>query len=307
MQPQISTQQVTGREASEYLLQAVQTAMIERIRSGKTPVSKQLIAASNAAMYHLNIGGQRVRAKLALQAGLALGLTEVDAVTIASTVELLHNASLIHDDIQDCEKTRRGQRAVWIQFDTNTAICAGDLLLSAAYACLAKIQNPNKLPAMISLVHERIATAIDGQCADLTEPIETGSDLASAIARYERIAIAKSGALLCLPVELSLLAAGETPYLSDARDAVEAFAVGYQIVDDLNDVQTDINCAAARATFNIISIYQAAGLIEESIRHAKTLGRQHIGLAIESAARLPREAGSLLSDYARGLGKQLAQ
>jgi geranylgeranyl pyrophosphate synthase len=307
MQSQISTQQVPVYDSSEHLLDAVQDRMIECISPSTTRVSKKSTSALDAAAYHLCASGQRVRAKLALQSARALGLSVADAVTIAATVELLHNASLVHDDIQDCEDVRRGQKSVWVGFGLNTAICTGDLLLSAAYSALCKMENSRALAAMISLVHERTATAIDGQCADLRANLEIESDIKAAVARYEQIAIAKSGALLCLPIELALLAAEQVCFLPDARQAVEAFAISYQIVDDLNDVQNDTDSDSAHAALNIISVYKATGCTEHAVENAKRLGQHHLSVAIESAARLPLGAGMLLNDYAHGLRKVLAE
>ena len=60
--------------------------------------------AADVGRYHLKSGGQRMRARLALHASVALGLSQADAVSIAAAVELLHNASLIHDDLQDRDR-----------------------------------------------------------------------------------------------------------------------------------------------------------------------------------------------------------
>ena len=270
-------------------------------------VSRPLASAQDAAAYHLSAGGQRVRAKLALHAALALGLTISDSVSIATTVELLHNASLVHDDIQDRDEMRRGRKTVWVHFGVNTAICAGDLLLSAAYAALCKLERTHALAAMILLLHERTAIAIDGQCADLMANADVVADAASAVTRYQQIAIAKSGALLCLPIELALLACQEDSYLPDARRAVEAFAIGYQIVDDLNDLLGDAGPDAASSTFNIVSLCNAFGDANASIGEAKRIGRQHLDVAIQFAARLPYASGALLMDYADGLRKRLVE
>lgn len=298
MQSHIATQQEKEYDSIEYLLDVVESRMIECISPNATRVSEKSTSALGAAEYHLAAGGQRIRAKLALHAGLSLGLTSTDAVTIATAVELLHNASLVHDDVQDRDHIRRGQKAVWAHFGLHTAICTGDLLLSAAYAALCRTEKLHALPAMIMLVHERTASAIDGQCADLMASFATPSDTASAISHYQKIAIAKSGALMCLPIELALVATGQERYLSDARQAVEAFSIGYQIADDLNDVHRDTDAVAAFGGFNIVSIYKALGCAEESVGNAKKIGRLHLEAAIDSAARLPCGAGAVLMDYA---------
>lgn len=310
MQPHISTDPTAGCNSVERLLDIVELRMIESLSlntSRATRITRDSISAVDAAAYHLTAGGQRVRAKLALHAGLALGLTISDSITIATAVELLHNASLVHDDIQDHDELRRGQKSVWVHFGVSTAICTGDLMLSAAYAAVCKIQSTHALAAMILLLHERTAVAIDGQCADLMANADVVDDAVLAVTRYEKIAAAKSGALLCLPLELALLACRQDRYLPDARRAVEAFAIGYQIVDDLNDLHSDAGADAASSTFNIVSICKHFGGFEASVHEAKKLGRQHLDMAIESATSLPSGSGALLIDYANRLRTLLVE
>ncbi|MBV5277060.1 polyprenyl synthetase family protein, partial [bacterium] len=81
--------------------------VLVRVAAG-TAVSAGEPATLRAARYHLEAGGQRVRARLALHACEALGVVGDQSVRLAACVELLHNASLVHDDLQDKEKLRRG-------------------------------------------------------------------------------------------------------------------------------------------------------------------------------------------------------
>lgn len=281
--------------------------MLASIRSNAPNVSQTVEGVRIAAEYHLKAGGQRVRTKIALQAGLAVGLSTADSITIAVTVELLHNASLVHDDIEDRDELRRGQQSVWSRFGVNTAICTGDLLLSAAYAALCKLEDSRALAQMVLLVHERVGIAIDGQCADLETSTSTLIDDATAITRYQQIAIAKSGALLSLPLELVLLASGHQRHLPFAWRAVEAFAIGYQIVDDLRDVQSDLFASTTQSTYNIVSVFRRSGNLSESIQKAKVLGLEKINFAILLAERLPFNMGECLADYARQLRNVLVE
>jgi geranylgeranyl pyrophosphate synthase len=61
-------------------------------------------------------GGRRIRARFAVHASLSLGLSLADASVLAATVELLHNASLVHDDLQDDDLLRHGVRTVGAVF-----------------------------------------------------------------------------------------------------------------------------------------------------------------------------------------------
>jgi geranylgeranyl pyrophosphate synthase len=246
--------------------------------------------AALAAAYHLGSGGQRVRGRLALSAGLALGLSRPDALCIAAAAELLHNASLVHDDLQDKDAQRHGQSAVWVKFGANVAVCTGDLMLSAAYAALCDVTMLHKLPALLASVHERTAGAIAGQCADLGNQPGVAAGEVKDVATYTAIALGKSGALLSLPLELALLASGYGAWAQHARAAAEAFSVGYQVVDDLADVERDNQSGA----LNIVSVLQRAGTLAGAQAKARQFGLEHLNRAIALAGELPRESGALL-------------
>ena len=76
-------------------------------------------AMTTAALYHLRSGGGRVRAELALISARALRLPRHITIAISAACELLHNASLVHDDLQDGDASRRGKIAVWKRFGPN--------------------------------------------------------------------------------------------------------------------------------------------------------------------------------------------
>ena len=242
--------------------------------------------AALAAAYHLGSGGQRVRGRMALSAGLALGLDKSDALCIAATAELLHNASLVHDDLQDRDAVRHGLPAVWVKYGVNMAVCTGDLMLTAAYAGLCDISNLQKLPRLLAVVHERVSDAIGGQCADMDNAVSSVDDLAA----YKRVAVAKSGALLSLPLELALLSSGHGVWVEHARNACHAFSVGYQVVDDFADVERDGQSGA----LNVVLVLQSAGYGTEARTRAKQFGLEHLDGAISLAHELPRESGALL-------------
>lgn len=302
-----STQPISPSENAEVLLVKVEALMLQALRLDRRFNPSGPADARSAAAYHLQSGGQRVRARLALAGGLALGLPANDALCIATCAELLHNASLVHDDIQDRDSLRRGQPALWSKFGTNMAICSGDYLLSAAYGVLCTFSQPALLPAMLALLHERTGTAIDGQCADLT----TRNDQPEGIADYIQIAKAKSGALLSLPLELVLMASGRTFALSLARKACENFAVSYQIYDDLQDAAIDCESDSVSKgqpkCLNIVSILTKQNSLagaEKSVNSeaaAKDLGLQHLAISEAIALQLPNGSGALLLDLSAQL------
>lgn len=279
----------------EKLLNAVERNLFRCTDSPKNTLPSE---AAAAAAYHLRSGGQRVRARLAIHAGLSLQLAPADIVTLATTAELLHNASLIHDDLQDRDLLRHGVATVWCAFGDNTAICAGDLMLAMAYGTLGEFTQTTRLPALLNLTLTHTAKAIHGQCMDLAGPQH--DDIAS----YEAMAMAKSGALLSLPTELVLLAAGRTEAMPNARCAAESFAVGYQIVDDIDDIGIDSDPLKIARSFNIVLLLQAGGQVYARATAAR-LAQHHFGRAAAAAAKLPDGTGDLLTTLIRHLAQRL--
>ena len=90
----------------------------------------------------LGTGGKRIRARLALLACGALGVSKQDAVCWAAAVELVHNATLVHDDIQNGDTHRRGRETVWVKHGVGQAINVGDLMLVLPYQALDQMDAP---------------------------------------------------------------------------------------------------------------------------------------------------------------------
>ena len=236
--------------------------------------------------YHLESGGNRIRARLALEMGESLNLASETCIALAVSCELVHNASLLHDDIQDRSTHRRGKSAAWQCFDANTAMCAGTLMLSAAFDVLASINvNPARL---IRHLHRRTADLIAGQTSDLQYEAQRWG-----VEQYLRIVTGKSGALLALPLELAVLAADRSHALQTATQAGEAFAIAYQIADDMADLTEDL----ALGNCNIIAVIQSQGhfATAQQARHqARLLAQTHLDQASKYASQLPDRSGQAL-------------
>jgi geranylgeranyl pyrophosphate synthase len=281
--------------SSKTPLLEVERLMAELV--GSSDLTKAVSATERAAHYHLATGGQRMRARLAMEACRALRVEVTDAVRLAAGVELLHNASLVHDDLHDLETVRRGQPTVWCTFGQDVAICAGDLLLSGAYGALAGFSDSSTLPALLRRVHDRTTNVIHGQSTELA----TKDTIVDEVALYEQIVVGKSGALLSLPLELALIAAHQTQWCSAAREAAHAFGLGYQMVDDLEDLADDTQ----KQRLNIVNVVRAAGATGEAGATVRGLAQAHLERASTLAHGLPIGTGDLLAELALALGQRL--
>ena len=252
--------------------------------------------AGMAAAHHLSAGGARIRARLALHAGRALGRPESECIAVAAACELLHNASLVHDDLQDRDKRRRGQAAVWHRHGDAVAICVGDLLLSAAYGALGRAGT--EAAALSMRMHRRVGDVIRGQCSDLAW--QGGAN--PSLENYERIASGKSAPLLVLPLELALTLAGRSDAVLAAAAAGSLFAIGYQIADDLQDADQD----AASQELNIVSVLATAGETAP-VDRARDLAILRFQQAHAAASALPSGSGALLAMQAADRGDRLSR
>jgi len=195
------------------------------------------VPAAALAAQHLDSGGKRLRARLALASARALGASSERAVPWAAACELLHNATLIHDDIQDGDRTRRGRRTVWAEHGVAQAINAGDLLLIAPYLALERVPAGDGLRWKLArIVAARSAEVASGQSCELA----LGSAARVTIEDYRAAVGGKTGALFQLPVEGSALLAGLSG--AEAASLGGAFReIGflYQMQDDVLDLYGD--------------------------------------------------------------------
>lgn len=284
----------------EDALASVQEQMLSAVRSCAHEAIGLASIVLEASEFHLERVGHQVRARIALGACQALGVEPKNALTLATATELLHNASLVHDDLQDQDVERRGQQAVWVKYGANTAICTGDLLLSCSYGVLAQYQDPSRVGALLRRMHARTAQAVLGQSADLSYQAKELHDLSI----YKQIVIAKSGALLSLPLELALIAAGQGAFCAQASEAAQAFSLGYQIIDDLDDYASD----QLRVSGQVLNVLQVLGKdtdIALAQVQALRLAREQLERSISLANALPSRSGMLLVQIAQKLMARL--
>ena len=121
----------------------------------------------SAMRYAVGTGGKRIRPLICLASAVAVGGKPEDAKYPAAAIELLHNYTLIHDDLpaMDNDRERRGKPTVWVKFGEANAILAGDALLALAYRVAAK--TPRNVAAIIDVLGEKGVGVVRGQVEDI--------------------------------------------------------------------------------------------------------------------------------------------
>lgn len=178
--------------------------------------------------------GKRIRPAVAMLAAGAAGGDPADAAPVATAIELLHNFTLIHDDIQDESPARRHRPTVWALWGIKQAINAGDALFSAAHLPLYTLPAAG-IPAPLVLrlldAFDRMAIAIvEGQTLDLG--FEARSDVTPA--EYLEMIAGKTAAILRYASWAGALCGGASD--DEAARWAEfglALGLGFQIHDDL--------------------------------------------------------------------------
>ncbi len=211
-------------EASDRIEQAL-TAALEGVASGSPP---RLAAAMHHAVFP---GGARIRPRLCLAIAAASGDNEPGiAEAAAASIELLHCASLVHDDLPcfDDAATRRGRASVHQAFGERLAVLTGDALIVLAFETLAKraAHAPERLVRLLATV-ARAVGAPHGIAAGQAWECEPTADLAT----YHR---SKTGALFIAAVTAGAEAAGSNPV--PWRALGERLGEAYQVADDIRDV-----------------------------------------------------------------------
>ncbi|MFF0749920.1 polyprenyl synthetase family protein [Streptomyces sp. NPDC004267] len=173
--------------------------------------------------------GKGVRAALVLSTARALGAPAEQAVATAAAVELVHNFSLVHDDLMDGDVTRRGIRTVWSVFGSSQAVLTGDALLALALDVIAR-RCPDRSAATLRELCGALLELVAGQAADVSFEARRDVGLEECLA----MADGKTAGLLARACALGALVADVAP---ERVDAMRAFGrhlgLAFQLVDDV--------------------------------------------------------------------------
>ncbi|GGQ19636.1 polyprenyl synthetase family protein [Streptomyces mutabilis] len=220
------------------------------------------------AKYHLGFSsgprpaehrGKALRPRLALAAARC-GPTPERAVAAAVSVELLHGFSLLHDDIMDGDRTRRGRAAAWVVHGVPAALLTGDALLTLALGVLADSGSAECMRVCVRMM----SALVRGQGNDLAFE----EDQQVTVDAYLEMAEGKTGALTGAACELAATLAGAPPVVVEALERFGRHAgTAFQIADDILGIWGDSrrtgkpvgsDLAARKKTLPVVAALHAA-------------------------------------------------
>ena len=176
--------------------------------------------------------GKRIRPLLLLLITEAAGGKWEDALPAAAAIELVHNFSLIHDDIQDESPIRRGRMTVWKKWNVPQAINAGDAMFALAHIALqglVETTNPDIMPTVSKILPTTCLTLTQGQYLDLAYT----EDPTTSMEAYWVMIEGKTATLLAASTELGAIVAGvkkETQF--KYREFGRYLGLAFQVWDD---------------------------------------------------------------------------
>ena len=205
---------------------AVSTLIRERMASKHAPRIPEVTA------HLVEAGGKRLRPLLTLAAARMCGYGGPYHVHLAATVEFIHTATLLHDDVVDESAQRRGRPTANLLWDNQSSVLVGDYLFARSFQLMTE---PGSMPVM-RILSNAAATIAEGEVLQLT----AAQNLATDEAVYLQVVRGKTAALFSAATEVGgVIADAPKNQVQALFDYGDALGIAFQIVDDLLDYQGD--------------------------------------------------------------------
>ncbi|MEO1000108.1 MAG: polyprenyl synthetase family protein [Pseudomonadota bacterium] len=279
-------------------MDAVSGTIRDRMSSEHAPripeVSAHLIEA----------GGKRLRPLLTLAAADLCGYSGGDDVKLAATVEFIHTATLLHDDVVDESEKRRGRPTANLLWDNKSSVLVGDYLFARAFQLMVEVGSLR----ILDILSNAAAVIAEGEVLQLTTAQNLGTDEAT----YLKVVRGKTAALFAAATEVGGVVAGATEREVDAlRTYGDALGISFQIADDLLDYggstadlgkNTGDDFREGKLTMPLLLAVAEADADERAFwRRVIEEGRQE-EVDLAEAVRIMRRHDTLEATRARALG-----
>ncbi len=193
-------------------------------------LASDVVLINQISSYIVGAGGKRVRPMLVLLFAQALGFRGPERHELAATVEFIHTATLLHDDVVDESQLRRGRDTANARFGNPASVLVGDFLYSRAFQMMVSVNRMRALEVLADATNV-IAEGEVLQLMNMHDP-----DLA--VEDYLRVIRYKTAKLFEASARLGALLADASPAIESAcADYGRAMGTAYQLIDDLLDYE----------------------------------------------------------------------
>ncbi|MCL2017195.1 MAG: polyprenyl synthetase family protein [Alphaproteobacteria bacterium] len=219
-------------------------ADVEKVLDEMLPRQEHSGAPTDAARYATLDAGKRLRTFLTVQAAGLFDVSYDAALRAGAVIELVHNFSLIHDDLPciDNDTLRRGRPSVWAKYGESNAVLAGDFLLNHAYKILADDSRiaPDYLQRIMLI--KALSSATNGMLLGEWMDIQAESGRFQTESEVNEIQALKTGQIFWACIRFGTILAKEKPsneQILALDDFVDAMGLCFQITDDILDAVGD--------------------------------------------------------------------
>ena len=203
-------------------LAAVDALIRERMASEHAPRIPEVTA------HLVEAGGKRVRPMLTLAAARLCGYEGADHVKLAATVEFIHTATLLHDDVVDESQQRRGRPTANLLWDNPSSVLVGDYLFARSFQLMVEAGSLR----ILDILANAAATIAEGEVLQLT----AAGNLSTTEETYLKVVRGKTAALFSAATEVGGVIAGQDEgVVRGLFDYGDALGIAFQIADDLLD------------------------------------------------------------------------
>ena len=242
--------------------------------------------------YVLSGKGKRVRPILTLFTAESFGGTNTESMSAALAVEILHNFTLVHDDIMDEDNIRHGKPTVHHKWDVGTAILSGDAMLSLALKMIQR--SPQYQTKLMSSFIDGLQAVCEGQAYD--KEFESRNDVT--LDEYIHMIDLKTGYLIGLSAELGAIAVGaKDDDVIKVRDYGRLIGRAFQIQDDLLEIYSNsINMGKSLESDLLLGkktylMIQAKGSFSSELNDALALAQENFSDGLEKVRILLSDSG----------------
>ncbi|MBV9332621.1 MAG: polyprenyl synthetase family protein [Candidatus Eremiobacteraeota bacterium] len=205
-------------------------ALVERFFAATFSTDNPIITEAVKRM--LAAGGKRLRPRVTLLAAEACGGNAAEHLHLAAYMELIHVATLIHDDVVDNAATRRGVNATAVDYGNRVSVLAGDYLFAWIFKNVT-LNYPHPIPNVLSAT---LADICDGEVLQL----QALGNLDLPLETYVEVARKKTASLFAASAQCgAVMGGGSAAEIRALRDFGEAFGIAFQMKDDLLDIVAD--------------------------------------------------------------------
>ena len=242
----------------------------------------------------VDAGGKRLRPMLTLAAARICSYDGPYHIHLAATVEFIHTATLLHDDVVDESAQRRGRPTANLLWDNQSSVLVGDYLFSRSFQLMVETGNLR----VLDILANASATIAEGEVLQLS----TAQDLTTTEETYFKVIRGKTAALFSAATEVgAVIADQEATTVQALHNYGDALGISFQIIDDLLDYSgTDAtgknlgdDFRERKLTLPVIKAITAADEAEKVFWHRCITKGEQAGNDLDQALEIMRRHGTL--------------